>query len=76
MAASYWESTQSKNWTFSKNQLAVIRKRFDDASPKLVASYPLPDRRLLHIYFWHRMLFYLYPSPGFSSPSTTVFSWP
>ena len=54
MAANYWESTQRKFWTFSKQQLAVERKRIEESERNLVNMYPLPDRRLLSIYFYHR----------------------
>jgi len=50
----YWESTQRKFWTFSKQQLATERKRMEEAEKNLVSMYPLPDRRLLSIYFYHR----------------------
>jgi cyclin C len=50
----YWESTQRKFWTFSKQQLATERKKMEEAERNLVTMYPLPDRRLLSIYFYHR----------------------
>lgn len=55
MASSYWESTQRKFWTFTREQLAVERKRIEDSERNLVNLYPLPDRRHLSIYFYHRM---------------------
>ncbi|KAF2656526.1 C/H/G cyclin [Lophiostoma macrostomum CBS 122681] len=55
MAANYWESTQRKFWTFSKQQLAVERKRIEETERNLVNMYPLPDRRLLSIYFYHQL---------------------
>lgn len=54
MASSYWDSTQRKYWTFTKQQLALERKKVEEAERGLVNSYPLPDRRLLSIYFYHR----------------------
>jgi len=56
MASSYWESTQRKFWTFTKPQLALERKRLEEAERNLVNMYPLPDRRYLSIYFYHRTL--------------------
>ncbi|RAR01834.1 C/H/G cyclin [Stemphylium lycopersici] len=54
MSSSYWESTQRKFWTFTKQDLALERKRMEDAERNLVNLYPLPDRRHLSIYFSHR----------------------
>lgn len=55
MASNYWESTQRRFWTFTKQQLALERKKMEEAERNLVSMYPLPDRRLLSIYFYHRM---------------------
>jgi len=55
MASSYWESTQRKFWTFTKQQLAFERKKIEESERNLVNLYPLPDRRHLSIYFYHRM---------------------
>lgn len=54
MAASYWESTQRKFWTFTKQQLALERKKLEESERNLVNMYPLPDRRLLSVHFYHR----------------------
>jgi hypothetical protein len=54
MASSYWESTQRKFWTFTKQELALERKKMEDSERNLVNLYPLPDRRHLSIYFSHR----------------------
>lgn len=56
MAANYWESTQRKFWTFTKQQLALQRRMLEEADRNLVNMYPLPDRRLLSIHFSHRTL--------------------
>ena len=56
MASNYWESTQRKFWTFTKQQLAFERKKIEDSERNLVNLYPLPDRRHLSIYFYHRTL--------------------
>ncbi|KAH7414123.1 cyclin-like protein [Phaeosphaeria sp. MPI-PUGE-AT-0046c] len=55
MASSYWESTQRKFWTFTKQQLAQERKKMEEAERNLVNLYPLPDRRHLSIYFYHQL---------------------
>lgn len=54
MASNYWESTQRKFWTFTKQQLALERKKIEESERNLVNLYPLPDRRHLSIYFYHR----------------------
>lgn len=56
MAANYWNSTQKKYWTFTKKELAEIRKNLEAESGQIVSQYPLPDRRLLNIYFSHRKI--------------------
>lgn len=55
MASSYWDSTQRKFWTFSKQQLAFERKKIEESDRNLVNMYPLPDRRHLSIYFYHQL---------------------
>lgn len=55
MAANYWASTQRRHWQFTKDQLSDIRERLEDSDRGLVQQYPLPDRRLLSIYFNQRM---------------------
>jgi cyclin C len=54
MAANYWDSTQKKFWTFSKKELADIRRALENENSQVVSQYQLPDRRLLNIYFSHR----------------------
>jgi len=55
MAASYWDSTQRKFWTFTKQQLEFERRKLKETERALVQQYPLPDRRLLSIYFYHQL---------------------
>ncbi|KAL5120212.1 RNA polymerase II holoenzyme cyclin-like subunit [Pleosporales sp. CAS-2024a] len=55
MASNYWESTQRKYWTFTKQQLAHERKKMEESERSLVNMYPLPDRRHLSIYFYHQL---------------------
>ena len=54
MAANYWASTQRRHWQFSREALMQIRQRLEDEDAGLVQQYPLPDRRLLSIYFNQR----------------------
>ncbi|KAJ4986903.1 RNA polymerase II holoenzyme cyclin-like subunit [Stagonosporopsis vannaccii] len=55
MASNYWESTQRRFWTFTKQQLALERKKMEESERNLVNLYPLPDRRHLSIYFYHQL---------------------
>lgn len=54
MAANYWDSTQRRYWTFTREELADIRQRVEDKHRHLLQMYPLPDRRLLNIFFCQR----------------------
>lgn len=54
MAASYWDSTQRKHWTFTKDQLATMRQKLEDEDPALVQSFGLPQLRHLNIFFNQR----------------------
>ena len=56
MAANYWASTQRRYWQFSKDALAEIRQKLENEDASLVHQYPLPDRRLLSIFFNQRKL--------------------
>jgi cyclin C len=58
MAANYWDSSQRKHWTFTKKELADMRKNLENEHQTLVSQYPLPDRRLLNIYFCYRLSFF------------------
>ncbi|KAG9248681.1 cyclin-C [Calycina marina] len=51
MAANYWESTQRRNWQYTREQLADLRKKLEEEEPKLVQMYPLPQLRHMSIYF-------------------------
>ena len=53
MAANYWASTQRRYWIFTREQLVSMRAKLD-TDPVLTAQYPLPDRRLLSLYFRDR----------------------
>lgn len=55
MAANYWNSTQHTCWTFTKSDLASMRKKLEDEDRQLITQYPLPDRRLLNIYFCQQL---------------------
>ncbi len=56
MAANYWVSTQYRHWLFSKPQLAEIRTSLENHERTLVQQYPLPERRLLSLFFRERPL--------------------
>ena len=54
MAANYWESTQRRNWQYTREQLADVRKKLEEEEPNLVQMYPLPQIRHMSIYFNQR----------------------
>lgn len=54
MAANYWASTQRLYWQFTKDELSDIREALEGEERALVQQYPLPDRRLVSIYFNQR----------------------
>jgi cyclin C len=54
MAANYWESTQRRNWQFTREQLEDLRKKLEEEDQNLVQMYPLPAVRHLSIYFNQR----------------------
>ncbi|GAD91747.1 RNA polymerase II holoenzyme cyclin-like subunit [Paecilomyces variotii No. 5] len=51
MAANYWASTQRRHWLFSREQLAEIRENLKEKDKLAHQQFPLPDSRLLNIYF-------------------------
>ncbi|KAK5134081.1 hypothetical protein LTR08_006971 [Meristemomyces frigidus] len=55
MAANYWDSTQAKHWTFTKQSLAACRSSLAQQNPTLANAYPLPDQRHLCIYIQTQM---------------------
>ncbi|KAI6350667.1 RNA polymerase II holoenzyme cyclin-like subunit [Pyricularia grisea] len=56
MAANFWESTQRRNWLFTKEELAARRQQLENEDPSLVTMYPLPEWRHLYNYFNYQML--------------------
>jgi cyclin C len=54
MAANYWASTQRRHWLFSRETLADIRERLREKDKITHSQFPLPDQRLLNIYFNQR----------------------
>ena len=54
MAANYWASTQRRHWQFSRESLSDVRRQLEEEERTLVQQYPLPDRRLLSIFFNQR----------------------
>ncbi|KAL8931027.1 MAG: hypothetical protein Q9208_000129 [Pyrenodesmia sp. 3 TL-2023] len=51
MAANYWASTQKLYWQFSKSELQDMRQELEKGDSTVFQQYPLPDRRLLSIFF-------------------------
>lgn len=54
MAANYWASTQRRHWLFSRESLADVRERLWEKDKVTHSQFPLPDQRLLNIYFNQR----------------------
>ena len=54
MAANYWASTQYRHWLFSREKLTEIREGFRARDQTAHSQFPLPDQRLLNIYFRQR----------------------
>lgn len=56
MAASYWHSTQKRDWLYTREQLAHVRHKLDtEENNGLARQYPLPETRLLSL-FLHQNL--------------------
>ncbi|KAL2808998.1 cyclin-like protein [Aspergillus granulosus] len=51
MAANYWASTQRRHWLFTRERLAEIRESLREKDKVAYSQFPLPDQRLLNIYF-------------------------
>ena len=56
MAANYWASSQRLHWQMSREKLAETRSNLDVQDEKIVQAYPLPNYRVLSIYFHSRKL--------------------
>lgn len=54
MAANYWASSQRRHWLFSREKLADIRDGLWEKDKVAHSQFPLPDQRLLNIYFNQR----------------------
>ncbi|KAF2230198.1 RNA polymerase II holoenzyme cyclin-like subunit [Viridothelium virens] len=56
MAANYWSSTQRRFWTFTKQEIAEMRENLDQSDGNASQQYPLPETRLLNIYFHQQIV--------------------
>ncbi|KAJ5121649.1 uncharacterized protein N7515_009610 [Penicillium bovifimosum] len=56
MAANYWASTQRRHWLFSREKLADIREALWEKDKVAHSQFPLPDQRLLNIYFNQQLI--------------------
>ncbi|KAL4893523.1 cyclin-like protein [Aspergillus ambiguus] len=56
MAANYWVSTQRRHWLFTRERLADIREGFKERDKVAYSQFPLPDQRLLNIYFSQQLI--------------------
>lgn len=50
MAANYWDSTQAKYWTFTRQELTNLRTDLAKQNAALHTKYALPDPRHMSIY--------------------------
>ncbi|KAI9930331.1 hypothetical protein ASPWEDRAFT_182350 [Aspergillus wentii DTO 134E9] len=55
MAANYWVSTQRRHWLFSRESLADVREKQKEKDKVAHSQFPLPDQRLLNIYFGQQL---------------------
>ena len=62
MAANYWTSTQRRYWQFARQELSRIREQLESSEASLIQQYPLPDRRLLSLFFNQRRLLIVFES--------------
>lgn len=67
MAANYWASTQRRHWLFSREQLSEIRENLKERDKMAYSQFPLPDLRLISIYFNQRRLSQHHGYSGFGS---------
>ncbi|KAL8837960.1 MAG: hypothetical protein Q9170_002332 [Blastenia crenularia] len=51
MAANYWASTQRLYWRFTKAGLSDMRQKLENEDRTILQQYPLPDIRLISIFF-------------------------
>ncbi|KAM5375955.1 hypothetical protein ACJA88_007066 [Fusarium oxysporum] len=56
MSANYWQSTQCRFWSFTKEQLATMRQKLEEDNAELVRMFPLPQQRHLYIYFNQQLI--------------------
>ncbi|KAJ5356684.1 hypothetical protein N7517_011293 [Penicillium concentricum] len=56
MAANYWASSQRRHWLFSREKLADIREGLREKDKVAHSQFPLPDQRLLNIYFNQQLI--------------------
>lgn len=54
MAANYWCSSQRLHWQFSRTKLAETRRALEAQDQRITAAYPLPNYRMLSIFFNQR----------------------
>ena len=50
MAASFWESSQSRCWTFTKEELEQMRDALQEEDQALAQMFPLPDWKHINIF--------------------------
>ena len=56
MASNWYDSTQAKFWTFSRQELVDLRKGLESANQTMFNKHPVPDRRHMNIYIQSNLL--------------------
>jgi len=56
MAANYWDSSQARYWTFTKDELADIRQQMQDGNKSIYIKYELPEKRHMNIYLQQQLV--------------------
>ena len=55
MASNYWDSTQAKFWTFTRDELAERRSELVRLNASMHSKYEMPERRIVDIYLQQRV---------------------
>lgn len=56
MAANYWESSQVKYWTFTKDELSQTRNALSESNRALHTKYELPESRHMNIFLQQQIV--------------------
>ncbi|PSK59345.1 RNA polymerase II holoenzyme cyclin-like subunit [Elsinoe australis] len=56
MAANYWDSSQSKYWTFTRDELVEMREKMRESNRALHNKYEMPERRHINIFLQQQIV--------------------